>query len=149
MAVLASLTFSFVDSQNERMLRPFHIILLTVKFIQYFQYRDIFFPYWLILCYEIYPTCVCRENISIFLLQNMCFCARVNRKRRLTGSNWLSFVFPWCPNNRKAAGPKHFINFFLGGTDTKSGCLDLWPVPAGILQYRKNLCTLQTFMRDV
>lgn len=42
-AVLASLTFSFVDSQNERMLRPFHIIPLTVKFIQYFQYRNIFF----------------------------------------------------------------------------------------------------------
>lgn len=37
MAILTFLSFSFVDSQNDRMMRPFHIIPLTVKFIQYFQ----------------------------------------------------------------------------------------------------------------
>lgn len=43
MAILTFLLFSFVDSQNDRMMRLFHIIPLTVKFIQYFQYWNIFF----------------------------------------------------------------------------------------------------------
>lgn len=57
--------------------------------------------------------------------------------------------FPHAQTTRKQQDQKYLINFFLGGADSKTGCLDLWPVPVGILQYSEILCTPRTFMRGV